>query len=168
MISLCSLHCIASSVSMVKAISSVVSTQTGEIPVCYMFLCITLKVVPTKKPCPSTRQDFCLHTLKHVVEAKQPPEAMDMIGAGGIRLTVSFPLCLLWEILLPNVWQECHMENRCDSGKSCQPWHLTHRRVRAATSAFHLRWLLDLSICLFKGFPFPQEKLIFPSPWPSQ
>ncbi len=89
----------------------------------YIPLCITLKVFPQRNPCQACSEAKASVYIPSNMLSRQnrPPKAMHMIGAGEIRLTVSFPLCLLWEILLPNVWQECHTENRRHFGKAASP-----------------------------------------------
>lgn len=161
----CSSSCIARGVLMIKAISSVASTQPdtqtkGEFLI-LLYNCVCYSSgFPSQKP--PTSQDFCLHTFK-----TSPWRPCKWLGL--VKLDyLSASCCVCCERFC------CQTFDTMSHGKSpplqqnCQPWHLTPRHVRAATSAFHLLWLLNLSICLFKGPPFPQEKLIFPSPWPSQ
>lgn len=86
-----------------------------------------------------------------------PPEAVHMIAPGEIRLTVSFPLCLLWEILLPNIWQECHAENLRHSGEAASPgiWPLS-----ASEQLQVLSISSDCSTCqsaYSKVSPFPRK-----------
>lgn len=101
---------------MIKVISSVASTPSDIhewYELNFSFCCTPLCVFPSKKPPPRCTVKATLvstYPLTCFPGKTCPPEAKHMIGAGEIRLTVNFQLCLLWEILLPNVWQECHRE----------------------------------------------------------
>lgn len=73
------------------------------------------------------RQAICRPLLDVAWKKKKepPPKFFHVIGAGKIRLTGRSSPCLLWQISLPNAWQECHVENSHRSDAGCQPRRLT-------------------------------------------
>lgn len=132
---------------------------TGDFLFCHIPLCITLKVSPQRNlTWAHSEAETSVYIPSNMLSRQNnPPEAMHMIGACEIRLTVNFLLCLLWEILLPNVWQECRTENHRHSGKAASPgiWPLCASELLQVLSISS-----DCSTCqsaYSKASPFPRK-----------
>lgn len=147
-------------------ISSVVSTRTGEISVhnfsATYFFVLFQTFLPIETPTYATR---LLYThLLTFCRGKTAPRGHAHDWGRWNKINHQLPTVF---VVRDSAAKDL---TRMSHGKplwlrqSCQPWHLTPQHVRAATSAFHLLWLLSLSICLFKGFPFSPGKAHFPFP----